>query len=126
MTAVNNYTAAPAAEFQELLDRIEREPEAPEAWTTIERVARAICESDEDGRWESWPEHVREVYRKYAVAAVVTIDTGQQTAALRRVLALADELIGEARKAAASADPELTHPYINAACRIRAAVAGQP
>jgi hypothetical protein len=108
----------------------EAAPVAGESAATVERVARAMWEAtSRDRGWRSWDTlHavMRDPYYRLALAAITALET-PDAAAVRRVLALADELIGEARTAAASADPELTHPYINAACRIRAAVqAGQP
>jgi hypothetical protein len=119
---VNDYTAAPEAEFQELLDRIEREPEAPEAWATVERVAEAIR-----AEWGNLPDlaSATECAPILAVAAVVAIDTGQQTAAITRMLALADDLLQEATvwQKYRSDERRLLR---ETARRIRAAVAGQP
>lgn len=60
-----------SAEEAAVVQRFEDAEPAPEALQ--ERVARAICESDDDGPWEEWPEHVQVVYRRYANAAIAVL-----------------------------------------------------
>ena len=64
----------------------------------VERVARAISDVDSDLiPLEACSPETREIYRRYAVAALAA-DTGEAQQAVERVRALADELDAEANR----------------------------
>lgn len=68
------------AQFADELARLDRLDAADVAADVeVERVARAICESDEDGPWDEWPEHVHVVYRHYARAAIDALKPAPST-----------------------------------------------
>jgi hypothetical protein len=74
MTAVNDYSHLPDAEFQELLDRIDREPEAPEAFDAKAALRRVLALADE---WEANPIEVILGGANYAVAGIRAAVAGQ-------------------------------------------------
>jgi hypothetical protein len=114
-------TAEPADVFDAHLARWEATEADPDG--TLERVARAIYESDNLGiDWEGEPEHLREEYRinaRAAIAALRPAPDAPRDARLTAVLDLADELELTAHDEEASRAVAMWE----AADRIRAAVA---
>lgn len=121
------------ATFARELARLEAAPAAGESWATVERVAQAIADADDCDRAQ-WPG----MYEERALAAVLALET-PDAAAVRRVLALAEELDREADRSDAEGDRLDANPAFrlaahthygsagaeaDAARRIRAAIAG--